>query len=160
MQLCFFLSMSDPLWRHQFFPLSNRHFADFCHQLHHIVPRLTLWAARVEHDDLPPLLTEVILTEPLRTPPAVTAEVEKSARFSDGGVRGYSGGPCPLPSAGPAPLYLHHTARPPHSGGPLIGCRHCGGELARVLREDLHVGVTGVCVCTCVCVCVCLLLRV
>ena len=119
-------------------------FTDFCVQLLHSVPLLTLWAASIFHGRRPQMLTEASLTEPLRSPPSITAEVEKANWFSNGSVKGYSGCRCPLPSDGPAPLYLYHTPRQPHSPGRPHQCQQCGRELARALREDLHVGVTGV----------------
>ncbi|XP_070208397.1 uncharacterized protein [Littorina saxatilis] len=109
--------------------------------LHHRVPRLVLWATCVHHDDIPPLLTEVILTQPLRTPPSVTRQVQLSDFIRDGYVRGYTAASCPPPCDGPAPLYLYHTGQGHSAEEDPRDCQQCGREVARILTEDLHVGV-------------------
>ena len=128
---------------YQCFPSSFRRFADFCNRLHLRASRLTIWAASVLRDRIPTLMQEVILTEPLRTPPSVTAEVQRSDRLRKGRVHSYTDPRSPLPSVGPAPLYLYHTDE--HGALGPIECRQCGLELAKLLKEELQVGVcTGV----------------
>ena len=135
------------------FPCLCSRFTTFCNLLHDNAPRLTLWAASVLHDGIPPRLAQVTLTEPLRTPPSVTSEVQKSDRFRTGRVHGYTDPPCPLPADGPAPIYLYHSGEGAHCALSPVECRQCGLELAGVLREQLQVGVRGVCVCVeCECV--------
>ncbi|XP_070209738.1 uncharacterized protein [Littorina saxatilis] len=110
--------------------------------LHHRVPRLVLWAAGVFHGSIPPLLTEVILTQPLRTPPSVTRQVQLSDYMRRGDVRGYTAASCPPPCDGSAPLYRYHTGQGHSAWDDPWDCRACGEDAAKLLTEDLHVGVT------------------
>nr|KAG5706692.1 hypothetical protein BaRGS_005762 [Batillaria attramentaria] len=81
---------------------------------------------------------EVPMTEPLRTPPAVTRHVQQSDAIRGiNWVRDYTAGPTPPPSDGPAPRVLHHTGQG-HSEGSPVDCVECGKNVASVLRE-LHV---------------------
>ncbi|KAL8595387.1 hypothetical protein ACOMHN_024086 [Nucella lapillus] len=111
-------------------------FGDFCHLLHQHFGdgSLRLWAASVTLAARPPDLTEVRLTEPLRTPPAVTREVAKCDRLKDGTVYGYTAPLAPLPSDGPQPIFLSHEGEGHSRGkdGPL-SCQTCGRRLAQVL---------------------------
>ncbi|XP_076453494.1 uncharacterized protein LOC143288753 [Babylonia areolata] len=123
----------------------NSVFSDFCNALHnHFGAGLRLWAASVTHEarPKPPMeVVEVRLTEPLRTPPAVTREVVKCDRMRDGTVYGYTEPSSPLPSDGPEPRFLRHEGEG-HSEGPNgpLSCRLCGQKVAKVLVEDLGVG--------------------
>ncbi|KAK7483767.1 hypothetical protein BaRGS_00024983, partial [Batillaria attramentaria] len=120
-------------------------FSDFCTELSSKVPGLRLWAASLYHKDKPALLAEAAMTEPLRTPPVVTREVQQSeyvVKGKTGGrmevIRSYAVSSTPLPTDGPTPVFLYHAGQG-HSQGRPGDCEMCGGEVARVLRE-LHVG--------------------
>ena len=124
--------------------MSFRRFTDLCEQLLSKDPDLTLWAASFDHDGRPPRLNEVIMGEPLRSPPSVTREVQKSDRFRTGRVYGYDASSGPLHSDGPAPIVVYHTAQ--HAARSPVDCQQCGKKVARVLRDTLQVGAEGVCV--------------
>lgn len=57
-------------------------FTEFCHKLCGQVKKLHLWAARIFHNDIPPYITEFALSVPLRSPAAVSREVN-SLSFSN-----------------------------------------------------------------------------
>ncbi|KAK7484617.1 hypothetical protein BaRGS_00024143, partial [Batillaria attramentaria] len=113
-------------------------FTDFCSSLLQRVPGVRLWAASLYHADRPSCLEEVRMTEPLRTPPAVTREVQKAfwiERF--GAVLGYAESSVPPPSEGPAARVVRHQGQG-HAEGRPGECERCGLEIAHLLRE-LHV---------------------
>ena len=58
---------------------------DLCGQLlERLGNQLRLWAASVHHEDRPALLTQFALTDPLRTPPSVTRQVQESSSIRYG----------------------------------------------------------------------------
>ncbi|KAK7497044.1 hypothetical protein BaRGS_00011780, partial [Batillaria attramentaria] len=120
---------------------TDRVFTNFCAELCEFIPGLRLWAASVYHGNIPPCLTEVPMTEPLRTPPVVTRHVQQSdwIQKPNNHVRDYTTGPTPPPCDGPAPRVLYHTGQG-HGEGSAVDCVECGKNVARVLRE-LHVSV-------------------
>ena len=121
---------------------SSKDFADFIKRLKQKVEQLHLWAASLYHGGAPSTMTEVVLTEPLRTPPAVTAEVEKSGYIQQALVYPYTSSPSPALCAGPAPRIVSHAGQG-HVADDPSDCEKCGKEVARELTEELHVGVTG-----------------
>ena len=96
-------------------------------------PRLHLWAASLWHAHVPPEMTEVALTEPLRAPPAVTQQVAR-ARIIGGVIRPYSLPPSPLATDGPAVRVVEH-AGPGHQQGDLCDCLLCGQLVGRILKS-------------------------
>nr|KAG5712119.1 hypothetical protein BaRGS_020845 [Batillaria attramentaria] len=120
----------------------HRDFIEVCTELHKRVPDLRVWAASLFHGDKPPCLTEVPMTEPLRTTPVVTRHVQESPIIhTSKRVRAYTPGSAPLPADGPSLRVLYHQG-PGHSGGKPEDCELCGAEVARVLQE-LRVSLTG-----------------
>ena len=121
-------------------------FLKFWGQLREKVPSLSLWAAGVWSLQSPPdwLTVEDMLTIPLRNPPAVLREVEKS-QFFGGSVPSYSPAPWPAHTDGPKVEPLVHYGQDKHNtnGGPQ-DCEQCGKEIAKKLR-DLGVGQPGRC---------------
>ena len=115
-------------------------FAELCNDLLQQLPGLCLWSASVRHGNRPPMLAEVVLTEPLRTPPSVTREVQQCESMTPGGsVHHYTAGPAPLPCDGPTPRVVVHAGQG-HGAGLTIDCEECGRQVARILKEELHVG--------------------
>ena len=95
-------------------------------------------------------MTEVVLTEPLRTPPAVSEEVQQSSWMVHGNsVYPYTDVTSPLPSQGHRPRVLFHDGAG-HTEKHPPDCEECGREIARLLLDEFHMGSTGVCVCVCV----------
>ena len=88
------------------------------------------------------MLKQEMLTEPLRTPPSVSAEVEKSECFARAAVYGYTAPASPLPCGGPAPRYLYHSG-PGHTATEPWYCHACGMDVAKLLIEVLRVGTKG-----------------
>nr|KAG5706698.1 hypothetical protein BaRGS_005768 [Batillaria attramentaria] len=119
-------------------------FVDFCTELHKRVPELYLWAASMYHSHRPPCLKEVPMTEPLRTPPVVTKEVQQSAYIQrHAKVRDYTEGSAPPPAYGPAKRFLYHKGKEHCNYVNPIECEECGVEVARILKKELHVDVPG-----------------
>ena len=128
-----------------FISCSGSEFESFCNILREEVGGLKIWAAAFYHTSKPSLLTSFTMAQPLRTPPAVTREVEKSPIFTDGGrISLYEQPSSPLPSDGPQPKCLYHRGgHHGHTGNKLRDCKQCGLDVANFLTE-LHVGVSGV----------------
>ena len=118
-------------------------FPEFCRQLRAAVPNLSLWAAGIWPLDSPPdwLTVEDSLTVPLRCPPTVQREVEKSGYIGDE-VPSYSSSPWPAPTEGPAVRWLKHEDQPGHSGFEQLYCEQCGRDIALCLQQ-LGVGQPG-----------------
>ncbi|XP_070192066.1 uncharacterized protein [Littorina saxatilis] len=113
-----------------------------CEELHQHVPGLHLWAASLYHGHRPPLLTEVILTQPLRTPPSVTRHVQHQPFMAQGvTVYDYTAAPSPLPCDGLDPRVVRHTGQG-HGEGEPGDCEQCGFLVGQILVE-LGVGGTG-----------------
>ena len=104
-------------------------------------PRLHLWAASLSHVFVPPEMTEVALTEPLRAPPAVTQQVAR-ARYIWDIIRPYSLPPSPLATDGPAVRVVEH-AGPGHQQGDLCDCLHCGQLVGDFIKHMVHSVITG-----------------
>ena len=102
---------------------------------------LHLWAAGLHHAYVPPEMTEVALTEPLRAPPAVTQQVAQ-ARGIGGDIRPYSAPPSPLATDGPAVRVVEH-AGPGHQQGDLCDCLRCGQEVGEFIVQLVHRGISG-----------------
>ena len=116
-----------------------------CQELHRrLATGLHVWAAHIEHGDRPSLMTEIVLNEPLRSPPAITREVQQSNAIGHGGqVHPYAVPPSPLPCDGPAPrIIVHREGQQGHSAGKAVDCEQCGGDAATQLHA-LHVGAAG-----------------
>ena len=120
-------------------------FSEFCRRLRANVPSLSLWAAGVWSVQSPPdwLTVEDELTIPLRNPPAVLREVEKS-QFFEGCIRRYSQAPWPAHTDGPEVEPLVHYNQDGHTNGSPQDCEQCGKDIARKLW-DLGVGQPGRC---------------
>ena len=124
----------------------RKQFLKFCRRLRAAVPSLSLWAAGIWCLDSPPdwLTVEDSLTAPLRCPPAVQREVDKSV-FIGGEVPNFSSSPWPAPTEGPAVRWLEHDGQPGHNSGFLAqGCEQCCQNIALCLQE-LGVGQPGRC---------------
>ncbi|KAL8577984.1 hypothetical protein ACOMHN_048760 [Nucella lapillus] len=78
-----------------------------------------------------------VLDAPLRTPPTVTREVEKSILLA---LDYPSHGEAPLPSDGPPVIFLYHQAKLKGHSDSHRSCFQCGKDVAKVLTETLHVG--------------------
>ena len=118
------------------------HFLEFCRRLRAAVPSLSLWAAGAWPVQSPPdwLTVEDKLTIPLRNPPAVLREVEKSRFIKDSvhtyrPIPSYNQASFPAPTDGPRVVWLQHNGQDEHStdGGPQ-DCEQCGREIARLLK--------------------------
>ncbi|KAK7116581.1 uncharacterized protein [Littorina saxatilis] len=129
-------------------------------------PNLIFWAACFQHKYRPTSLIEEKLTQALRSPPSVVREVQASDLFllgdiyryteaetggaeaETGGAEAETGGaqsektlPCQPHCDGPAPCYMSHEGEGHETGRKPRECIQCGRDVARVLTEDLHVGV-------------------
>ncbi|XP_070188639.1 uncharacterized protein [Littorina saxatilis] len=111
----------------------------FCEKLVSRVRSLHLWAAHIYHQFTPQHFTEFALTVPLRTPGAITREIQRSdfvGKF--GQVRDYEQNVYP-PTDGPFIREIRHQG-PDHPDDVMPrDCEACGTQLASVLVE-LHVG--------------------
>ena len=103
--------------------------------------RLHLWAASLYPSNVPPEMTEVALTEPLRAPPAVTQQVAQ-ARGIGGDIRPYSAPPSPLATDGPAVRVVEH-AGPGHQQGDPCGCLRCGQQVGEFIVQLVHSVING-----------------
>jgi hypothetical protein len=111
---------------------------------------LYMWAASVEYGNRPDVMTEVVLTEALRTPPAITREVQQAAYIRKSrAVPDYSPVASPLACDGRAVQFVHHSG-PGHRRWDPVDCEACGSQVAERLTS-LHVGVTGQLFCLFVC---------
>ncbi|KAK7089205.1 hypothetical protein V1264_025023 [Littorina saxatilis] len=108
-----------------------------------------LWAAGVDleiPDDMQDKVRK--LTEPLRCPPSVVAEVQQAWDLSDGKVPSFSRPTVQLVSTGPPVLVVEHYHRrcKKRHGHVTQGfdypwrCEECGRQVAKKLLEKLHVG--------------------
>ncbi|KAK7105249.1 uncharacterized protein [Littorina saxatilis] len=123
--------------------LEQKCFTRLCSELQKRCRGLHIWAASLYHGLKPKRLTEVILTEPLRTPPAVTRHVQQQPLMGDGKeIRGYTRSASCQPSEGPAPKIVRHTGRGDHIDGRPRDCEQCGREIGKTIRE-LDVGGKG-----------------
>lgn len=123
---------------------NSDNFTDFCSQIMQSVPEMRLWAAAVEHREIPSFFSVVTLTAPLRSPPVVIREVMKSAQIHSGVIKGYNDTEVPAPTDGPTVKIIRHyrSDQSGHNGDRPDECVMCGHHLANVLTE-LHVGQTG-----------------
>jgi hypothetical protein len=103
---------------------------------------LYMWAAGVYLHIKPKLMSEVVLTEALRTPPAITREVQQAVSIRrQRWVPDYSSAPSSLACEGRVRVVNHSW--PDHSqGDDPKDCEACGRQVASWLAS-LHVGVTG-----------------
>ncbi|KAK7095356.1 hypothetical protein V1264_006776 [Littorina saxatilis] len=116
----------------------DRPFTDFCDSLLSRVPGLHLWSASQYPDYGPPMLTQKVLTEPLRIPPSVTRQLQQCGYTGqDREVLGYTEAIGPLPSDGLVPIELVH-AGDGHSAFEAPDCVQCGQEVGRTLKR-LHI---------------------
>ena len=123
-----------------FFFRDGDFFRRFCKDLHQQVADLHLWSASITNDDIPPELREVRLTEPLRTPPSVTREVQQAVgRYSD--IPDYTNPAAPLPCDGPGVRVVDHGALG-HPGG-TDDCEQCGQLVGDMLRQLIGTGDVG-----------------
>ncbi|KAK7095128.1 uncharacterized protein [Littorina saxatilis] len=114
-------------------------FHRFCDDLSNYVDNLHLWAASLYNHCRPACLTEVRLTEALRTPPIITRLVQEHRGFRGGHVYDYTDAPAPAPSDGFRPIDIFHE-EPNHAAGiDTPDCEECGRAIARLLRR-LNVG--------------------
>ncbi|XP_070178268.1 uncharacterized protein [Littorina saxatilis] len=113
----------------------------FCEKLVSRVRSLHLWAAHIYHRFTPQHFTEFALAVPLRTPGAITREIQRSdfvGKF--GQVRDYEQNVYPH-TDGPLIRDIRHQG-PDHPDNVMPrDCEACGTQLASVLVE-LHVGGT------------------
>ena len=128
-----------------FISCSGSEFKSFCDILREEVGDLKIWAAAFYHASKPSFLISFPMAQPLRTPPAVTREVERSPFLTKGDlIPLYEEPSSPLPSDGPQPKCLYHRGgHHGHTGNKLRDCKQCGLDVANFLTE-LHVGVSGV----------------
>ncbi|XP_070209288.1 uncharacterized protein [Littorina saxatilis] len=119
-------------------------FIDFLTKLREKVPELCLWCASLENFKAsPPWLAEKPLTLPLRTPPCITQEIQRSkeiATFSY--ILAYTPSRTPDATKGPAVRWLKHEGQSGHSDGGAEDCEGCGKAVADLLKE-LGVGQSG-----------------
>ncbi|XP_076437877.1 uncharacterized protein LOC143277035 [Babylonia areolata] len=100
-----------------------------------------MWAAGMWKWDFPPPWVEVhTLTEPLRCPPAITAELEKSRFIQNKHVPAYSAPLQPVPTQGPMVKRLQHTGQLGHTEGHALQCVECADLIAAFLKQELHLG--------------------
>lgn len=135
---------------HGYFLICNRDaFQHLFKILHRQAPGFQFWSASVYYKNLPPFMTKVVLTEPLRTPPTVSNAVQQSEWMRHGisRVYPYTDASSPLPSVGLPSRDLLHDDRPGHEVRHPQDCEECGREIARLLLDELQVGSTGRCVC-------------
>nr|KAG5685618.1 hypothetical protein BaRGS_001499 [Batillaria attramentaria] len=122
-------------------------FDQFCSLLANRVPDLHLWAAAVERVSKVTRLTEHRLTTPVRSPPAVMREVQRSVAINDVIVPRYSSSATPAPTDGPEVRKLRHYNPGDRYQRPMSGhtldwpekCERCGDNIADLLKE-LRVG--------------------
>jgi hypothetical protein len=130
-----------------FFNKSCRYFDGVLQDLHgQLQAGLHVWATSLRHGDRPPLMTEVKLTEPLRSPPSVIREVSLSEYIKPGefcSTHDYS--PCPVPLPGdPVVKYVRHTrGQRSHTDNLIVTCEQCGLDLAALLHDELQIGKPG-----------------
>ncbi|KAK7491622.1 hypothetical protein BaRGS_00017075, partial [Batillaria attramentaria] len=106
-------------------------FTDFCDEICTRVSQLRLWVASAGHSHTPARLTEFPMTEPLRTPPVVTREVEKSGFIREWKtILGYTPSPTPPPCDGPPLRVLYHRGQGHNEGRPPPECEQCGMDVA------------------------------
>nr|KAG5699794.1 hypothetical protein BaRGS_013514 [Batillaria attramentaria] len=83
-------------------------FDTFCSKLKQRVPDLHLWAAAMQQDNIPEFFSVERLTVPLRNPPAVLREVERSRFIVNGDVDGYTSSAIPAPTDGLQIHWIRH----------------------------------------------------
>ncbi|KAK7105156.1 uncharacterized protein [Littorina saxatilis] len=106
--------------------------------------RVVVWASSSRSTTVPTPFSDVTLTQPLRCPPVVVKEIEKSVTHEMFQKHCYtpldtaflSG--TPFPSDGPPVKRIKHVGDG-HSGE-VWSCRACGLEVARFLTHDLQLG--------------------
>ncbi|XP_070185349.1 uncharacterized protein [Littorina saxatilis] len=114
-------------------------FLGFVEELQSHVTKLHLWAARIFHNFIPPGFLHFALNMPLRSPGAVTREIEKCRYMTElGQVKTYQV-ELPLHTDGPLPRELRHQGTGHDNDVIPLDCQTCGLNLASVLKE-LHVG--------------------
>ncbi|XP_070184129.1 uncharacterized protein [Littorina saxatilis] len=118
----------------------DKNLTDLCTELQRRITDLHVWSASMHSEGVPPQLTEVILTEPLRTPPSITRYVQRMGE--GGGVLGYTNTASPLPCDGPPLLSVLHSGQGHSAGGDLSDCLQCGREVGQILHM-LRIGETG-----------------
>ena len=134
----------------------SRGFVDLCTELLRLVPNAQIWAASMFHEKCSPSMSSVTLTEPLRTPPKITREVQQSGYMLQGVVKRYTEVRAPPPCDGPDLSIVCHDAEVGHNADLTYDCVQCGREVAAIL-EAYQVGRPGgVCVCLSVSLSVCL----
>ncbi|KAK7095126.1 uncharacterized protein [Littorina saxatilis] len=114
-------------------------FHRLCDVLFREVGTLHLWAASLFNNSRPSCLTEVRLTEALRTPPMITRLVQEHRGFLGQHVYNYTDLPTPAPADGHPPQELIHEGEGHAQEKDTPECEECGKEIARQLRH-LHVG--------------------
>ncbi|XP_070207994.1 uncharacterized protein [Littorina saxatilis] len=102
------------------------------------VPRLHLWAACVQHTNIPSELHHEQFTSPLRCAPAVLREIKKELQKVPQQVANYGDSIAHSPSDGPSVIRLSHHGNA-HTGQWPVDCIQCGKDIAAKLRH-LRVG--------------------
>lgn len=127
------------------FIFCNRsHFKTFCDKLLKEIPCLYFWAASCYHRHASSGWQVKCLTRPLRSPPAVTREVEQNEIMTvDRLVEPYDQRGVPDHTDGPPIVRLYHRGEGHERDCP-VDCVTCGHEVASLLHS-LGVGVSGRC---------------
>ena len=113
---------------------------EWCRQLRETVPDLQVWAAGVCRLHSPPawLTVETSITAPLRCPPTVQREVERTRDIDGGDIPFYTSPAWPAPTEGPPVMWLQHANQPGHIAGYPDDCEACGRDIGQYLH---HLGV-------------------
>ena len=118
-------------------------FEDFYKELNRQVPNVSMWSARVLHDQITPCVTgRFRFTKPLRCPAVVVSEIQRTLKKWTGlfPIDVYSED-LVQPCEGPTARTLRHQGGQ-HTRTQPLDCQTCGRDLASVLKE-LHVnGIT------------------
>ncbi|XP_025101018.1 uncharacterized protein LOC112568122 isoform X2 [Pomacea canaliculata] len=117
--------------------VSKTHFHSFCENLRRFVQDTHLWAASCKHKVAPKGWKLEYFTRPLRSPPTVVREVERSEEMGSL-VRSYESRGLPYPTQGPDVKWIHHE-RPTHPAEFPVDCQRCGEEVA-IFLKGLRVG--------------------
>ncbi|XP_070210202.1 uncharacterized protein [Littorina saxatilis] len=105
------------------------------------VPELHLWAACVQHIDIPKELQHEEFTVPLRCAPVIQRVITPVVKMVSKQVREYTDCGVPAPGDGPRVVELSHHGND-HTGQWPAECNKCGKEVAAELRR-LDVGRAG-----------------